>query len=934
MRAPSFARSRRSLTFARILGAALLTGLVAGPAAAQQPRLTTPREALGFDLGADYHMASYAQLEAWWKKLAAESPRMELVDIGPTAAGRRHYMAILTSPENHARLDHYRDVSARLTRAEGVSEEEARALAKDGKAIVWIDGGLHASETVGSQQLMELVWQMVSGTDEETLRFLDDVVLLAVQANPDGQELVADWYMRKPDEKARSLLDLPRVYNEYVGHDNNRDFFMSNMPETTNMNRIMFRAWYPQIVYNHHQPGFGQTGGVVFVPPFRDPFNYHFDPLVPLQIEEVGAAMNARLVERGMPGSGQRSFSNYSTWWNGGLRTIVYFHNMVGLLTEIIGNPTPVELPFVTAMQLPHSDLPAPVPPQTWHYRQSIDYEMQLNRAVLDYASKNRERLLFDMWLKGGRQIERGRRDSWTPTPDRIAAVEKAAADMPHGMGVRSGFAVPTELYEKVLHDPAHRDPRGYVIAPDQPDFPTAVKFVNALLKTGVEVMKATADFSVGADRYPAGSYVVKTDQAFAPHVLDMFEPQHHPNDFAYPGGPPIPPYDMTGWTLAWQMGVGFARVMDGFDGPFARLGELEAPPPATVEGASNPAGYLVSHQLNDAFVVSNRLLKAGVDVYWLVEDHVVGGREFGAGTLWVPASGDARRILDEGAHDLGVPAYAVAEAPRGDALKLRPVRVGLYDQYGGLMTTGWDRWLFEQYGFEYERIYPQDLDRGDLKSRFDVIVFPDGAFTDAERRYDGGDQPAAADIPAEYRGWLGHITRERTIPQVKAFVEAGGSVVAVGSSTTMGHLLGVPVRDHLTRVAADGTREPLPEDAFYIPGSLLRVKIDPTHPLAYGMPDATDVVYDNNPVFDLEPPASLEGVAPVAWFPGPDVLRSGWAWGQAHLDGGAAVVAARLGAGHVALLGPAVTFRGQPHATFKLLFNALLYGSADPVTF
>ena len=934
MRARPTARSRRPLPLLRLAAAALALGLAVGPAAAQQPRLTTPQEALGFDVGDDYHMATYTQLEAWWKKLADESPRMKLVDMGPTAQGRHQYMAIITSPENQARLDHYREVSERLTRADGLSEEQATALAKDGKAIIWIDGGLHASETVGSQQLMELVWEMVSGTDEETMRFLDDVVLLAVQANPDGQEIVADWYMRKTDEKARSMYDLPRVYNEYVGHDNNRDFFMSNMPETTNMNRVMFREWFPQIVYNHHQPGFGQTGGVVFVPPFRDPFNYRFDPLVPLQIEEVGAAMNARLVERGMPGSGQRTFSNYSTWWNGGLRTITYFHNMVGLLTEIIGNPTPVQLPFVTAMQLPHNDLPAPVPPQTWHYRQSIDYDMQLNRAVLDYASKNRERLLLDMWRKGMRQIERGREDSWTPTPDRIAAVEKAAADMPQGMGVRSGFAVPDKLYDEVLHDPAHRDPRGYVITPDQPDFPTAVKFVNALIKTGIEVRKATSDLRIGQTRYPAGSYVVKTDQAFGPHVLDMFEAQHHPNDFEYPGGPPIPPYDMTGWTLAWQMGVRYATLLDGFDAPFPVLDALEPPPAAKVAGASNPAGYLVSHELNDAFTVTNRLLKAGADVYWLKEGRVVDGQEFGPGTLWIPASGDARRVLEEGARDLGVPAYAVAAAPRGEAMKLRPVRIGLYDQYGGLMTTGWDRWLFEQYGFGYTRIYPQDLDRGDLKSRFDVVVFPDGAFTDSERRYDGGNQPAPADIPAEYRGWLGHISLDRTIPQVKAFVEAGGTVVAEGSSTTMGHLLGVPVRDHLTKLADDGTRKPLAGDEFYIPGSLLRVRVDATNPLAYGMPGDADVVYDNDPVFDLEPQASLEGVAPVAWFPGPDVLRSGWAWGQAHLDGGTAVVSAPLGRGHVALLGPAVTFRGQPHATFKLLFNGVLYGAAEAVRF
>jgi Zinc carboxypeptidase len=927
---------------AGVLIAAIVVAVAVAPVRAQTPKVTTPTQALGFDVGDDYHMATYTQLEAWWKKLAQESPRMKLVDMGPTAEGRRQYMAVISSPENLAHLDRYRDISARLAHAEGLTDDQARSLARDGKAVVWIDGGLHASETVGSQQLMELVWEMVSRTDAETLRFLDDDVLLAVQANPDGQEIVADWYMRKADEKQRAMEDLPRLYNKYVGHDDNRDFFMSNMPETTNMNRVMFLEWYPQIVYNHHQPGFGQTGGVVFVPPFRDPFNYHFDPLIPLEIEEVGAAMNARLVEHGMPGSGQRTFSNYSTWWNGGLRTITYFHNMIGLLTEIIGNPTPVQLPLVAQYQLANGDLPDPVPPQTWHYRQSIDYDVQLDRAVLDYASRNRETLLYDMYVKGRNSIRAGGRDSWTTTPDRIAALEAAAAKGPQGMSVRQGRAVPSALYEEVLHDPAHRDPRGYVLPADQPDFATATKFVNALLKTGITVMKATSSFQVAGKTFPAGSWVVKTDQAFRPHVLDMFEPQHHPNDFAYPGGPPIPPYDMTGWTLAMQMGVVYDRVLDGFDGPFEKVEGLQAPPPATVAGASSPAGYLVSHRENNSFIVANRLLKADTKVFWMESEQTVDGESLGTGALWVPASSAARTILEQAARDLGVAAHALAKAPTGEALELKPPRIGVYDQYGGLMPTGWTRWLFEQYEFPYELVYPKMLDAGDLRSRYDVLVFTDGAFRRGARGGRGiGGGPGSTgggtggnDIPEPYRSWQGRITEDVTVPQIKAFVEAGGSVLAIGSSTSMGQLLGVPVHDHLVEVAADGTERPLPGEKFYIPGSLLRVQVNDADPLAYGMPGSVDVVYDNSPVYDLLPDASLKGTTPVAWFNGPRVLESGWAWGQEYLEGSTAVLEATVGKGKVALLGPEVAFRGQPAGTFKLLFNGVLYGTATEVKF
>ena len=466
--------------------------VLAGWTVSAQPRVTSPKEALGFNIGDDYHMASYAQLESYWKKLAAESDRMKLVDMGPTAEGRRQQMAVITSPENQKKLERYKEISRRLALAEGLSEEQARALAAEGKAVVWIDGGLHATETVGSQQLMEMVYQMVSRTDPETMRFLNDVILLCVLANPDGQDLVANWYMREKDPLKRSMSGLPRLYHKYVGHDNNRDFYMSAMPESTNMNRQLFLEWFPQIMYNHHQSG--PAGTVIFMPPFRDPFNYNFDPLVPLGIEMVGTAMHSRLVAEGKGGSVMRSGAGYSTWWNGGLRTVTYFHNMIGILTEIIGGPTPMDIPLVAEKQLPTGDWPLPIRPQKWHYRQSIDYEITNNRAMLDVASRNRETFLFNIWRMGMNSIEKGSKDYWTVTPKRIAALQAAAAkekkgdEDPPATGPRT---LPAKLYDAVLRDPKARDPRGYIIPSDQPDFAAATEFVNALLKNGVTVLKS-----------------------------------------------------------------------------------------------------------------------------------------------------------------------------------------------------------------------------------------------------------------------------------------------------------------------------------------------------------------------------------------------------------------------------------------------------------
>ena len=313
-------------------------------------------------------------------------------------------------------------------------------------------------------------------------------------------------------------------------------------------------------------------------------------------------------------------------------------------------------------------------------------------------------------------------------------------------------------------------------------------------------------------------------------------------------------------------------------------------------------------------------------EVYWLKDAPKAAGADLGAGTIWVPASAAALPVLRKGATDLGVAVYAVAQAPTGDALRIPKVRIGLYDQYGGLMPSGWTRWLFEQYEFPFEMVYPQTLDAGNLKSRFDVLVFPDGAMRGGGGRggRGGGGGADPQNVPEEYRGWLGRISEDKTIPQIKQFVASGGAVVTVGGSTSMAALLGVPVSNAL----AD-----LPRDKFYIPGSLLRAKIDNSNPLAYGMPETADVFFDNNPVFRLPAGARENGIAPVAWFSGPDTLDSGWAQGQQLLDGTTAVVEARQGEGKVFVLGPEVTFRGEPDGTYKLLFNGLFYGAAKAAT-
>ncbi len=432
--------------------------------------------------------------------------------------------------------------------------------------------------------------------------------------------------------------------------------------------------------------------------------------------------------------------------------------------------------------------------------------------------------------------------------------------------------------------------------------------------------------------KYPAGSIIYKSNQAFRPHLLDMFEPQNHPNDFKYAGGPPVAPYDSAGWTLAYLMGIQFDRVLEDFTGPFEKIGGFIDLPAGKVSG-SGAAGYLLSHKMNDSFKAINKLLAAGEDVYWLK-----GGNGNDPGTIYIPAKAKTAATVAAIAKEAAIPFTAAAAKPKGEALKLKPIRIGLWDNVGGSMPSGRTRWLCEQFQFPFEVVYPPTLDQGELRSKFDVLVFVTGGIAERSRFGGGGGfgGPTAAEIAAnmlpEWRDRQGRVSRDKTVPQLKKFLESGGTVLTIGSSTTLAGMLGLPIGDQLVEKMANGTERKLPNEKFYVPGSVLEVAVDNTNPLAYGMDTKADIFFDDSPVFRLKPEAAISNVRPVAWFADGKPLRSGWAWGQHYLDGGVAVAEAKVGEGKLFLYGPEVTFRAQPHGTFKLLFNGLYYGSAEPV--
>ncbi|MBM4060390.1 MAG: peptidase [Planctomycetes bacterium] len=886
-------RSARPRTSGRAAGLCLAATLLGPFAAAQVP---SPLQFLGHEVGADFQLCNYTDLVRYFRAIAAASDRVRLVDVGATSYGQRLLMAVISSPANLARLDRHREIWRTLAQGR-VDAAAAAALAAEGRACVWIDAGLHATEAIAGQNVIELVWQMASRTDAEVARILDEVVLLACPVNPDGLELVANAY------RSTRSMTIPVLYQRWVGHDNNRDFYANNQLETQHVNRVFYADWFPQIVYNHHQTA--PAGTVLFTPPFRDPQNYLLDPLVIRGIEIVSAHMNQRFAAEGKPGVISRSGAPFSGWWNGGLRSTTYFHNVIGILTEAFGRPEPTQLRQSLARRLPYGDYPDPVGSQLWRARQTIDYLQTANFAILDYAARYRRELLQQFATMGRRAIERGSRDHWTPTPVLVEAARRR--DDP----------------DSVWRDPLLRDPRAYVLRSDQPDFAAAMRLVRALRRGGVEVQRATAPFPLGGAEMPAGSFVVKCDQAYRAHVLDLFEPQWHPHDVK--DGRPVAPYDAAGWTLALQMDVQVERCFEALDGPFAPWTDADGFAPARLPPPAG-AGYRIDGRDSHAVIVVNRLFAAGCAVEWSVA----------GGSWFVPGTEQATAVLARAARELGLRAVTEARPAHGLHERVAAPRIGLFDVFGGHMPTGWVHWLLREFEFPVQQVFGERVEAGDLASDFDVLVFHAGlpSGRDAERSTPRRTEPdydklAAALPPFEdwsnLRARAVRLTAEKAIPALRAFVEQGGTLVALGGECekVIRHF-GLPVLVGTHVPTEDGGERRTTREEFYVPGSLLAIEVDRWHPIARGASRTlAAMVGGGSPILQVTDPEAPIDV--VARYRGQDTLLSGWAIGEEFLVGKAAALCARIGKGRVVLFGADVAYRGQPLGTCKLLFQAIL---------
>ncbi len=920
------------------LSAVLLSSVLA----AQVP---STKEFLGHDIGEDFFLADYTQLRSYWTELAKRSDRMLLQEFGTTSYGQPMVHAVISSPENLKRLGEIQALNRRLALGRDEDRRIARELATRSRSIIWIDSGMHATESVAAQNIIELAYRMTSGETEEIQRILDEVVLVVVPANPDGLEMVAKSYMA-----TKQVGRLPVLYQKYIGHDNNRDYYAANQRETRNLCRAIYHTWLPQVLYNHHQSA--PRGTIIFTPPFRDPYNYNFDPIVVNGMNTVAAHMNRRFASERKPGVISRSGAPYSAWWNGGLRTMVPFHNMIGILTESFGSPNPQDLEPKIDRRVPYGDYPDPIGPQKWHARQTIEYLQTANFAILDYASRYRNDLILDQWQMARNSIERGSRDHWTTTPklaeiakERDARARVVEASNEGGNEGAEGSDNEGESSEiDPWADPDLRDPRVYVLPSDQHNFTAATRLIRSLRFAAIEVHRAKSPVKVGKRDYAAGSYFLFMDQAFRPHLRDMFEPQWHP-DLVGSGGDPVRPYDAAGWTLALQHDIDFDRLLED-EVPRDDLELVEdlevAFHPRTIAGEGD-AGYVMPHNEVNGYHATNELLQKGEQVFW-----VSGSSGGSAGQVFVRAKSGTHDVVRTLAAKLGVPFERVGSEPAGDKLALTSPRIGLFDVYGGNMATGWMQWLLLEFGFDVELVFAPRVDAGNLAKDYDVLIFCTGLPTAGRRdqldralrrgrsaiKKETVDKVVAALPPFE--DWSSVVDRHKklevakTMPALQEFVTGGGVLITLGSQATrIAKHFDLPV-DEGVWITEKGEQRRARNSEFFVPGSLLWIDINQDTPIAWGCSPRLATMFRRSPVFAVRRTATDEPrVESLAHYIEDDMLASGWGKGTEHLVGKSAAIRAEMGKGQVYLFGSDVTYRGQPLGTFKLLFNAIFAGTA-----
>ncbi len=844
----------------------LVLGFITQIAQAQK-KVTSPKEFFGFELGSDRKIARWNKIIEYYSLLEKESGKLKVINMGPSTMGNPFLLVIISSPENLANLDRLQEVNAKISDPRGIAETEIKKLVKEGKAVICQSMSLHATEIGGTQMAPELSFDLVTRDDEETQRILNNVVFFLIPSfNPDGQIMVTDWY-RKTVGTEYEGAGLPWLYHKYAGHDNNRDGDFINLAESVYAAKIMFRDWVPQAYIDHHH--MGGSGARFYVPPYCDPIRPYADPLIWREMSWYGAHIAYKLEENGK--SGILNAAQYPGWGHFGWHWITPFHNIAGMLTESasvrIASPLYIQPEQLRggARQFPayeaQSTFPNPWPGGWWRLRDIVEQKKISAWALLDLAARNKETVLWNAYLKAKRQTERG----------------------------------------------AQGKPKGYVIPVTQHDPLTAVKMVNTLLLSGIEIKQAQKELSARGVIYPKGSFFISLAQPKMGLIRNLIgQTFYADNDWTRnKDGSPLRPYDLSTHTMNEFMGVRVDPVDEAVEGDFKIL-TGEVPVSGKVETGGDR--YILDGRLNDSFKAVNLLLDKRVSV-WRVDKAAKGLRP---GDFII--SRGPKALLRDIAEQTGVDFKALKNNIKKGTHQVKKPRIGMYQRYyGGNMDEGWTRLVLEKFSFPYTSLMSAEIKKGNLIKKYDVIILPDDSTGMITGEISPGSRRRRSAVPPEYRSGIGKSGTEA----LKAFVEKGGTLVTIGTAYGFAvEKFGLGVRNIV---------ENLDSKEFYCPGSTLKVNIDNSHPLAYGMPSEGLVVYRSSPVFAVTSSQNSERYETVVRYQKRDLLQSGWLIGEEHLSNKPAMVNVRHGKGQIVLIGFRTQHRSQTHGTFKLLFNALI---------
>lgn len=653
----------------RIVAAlALVFCLTAGLAAAPptSPKVTTPEAAFGFTLGTDRKLADWTQLVAYYQTLARESPRVRFANLGPTTEGRPFVLVTISAPENLARLEHYRQINAALADPRRTTPAQAQELIAQGKSILVLTVNIHSTEIASSQTAAQFAYDMATEDTPEVREILrDDIILLVPSLNPDGQQLVVDWYKKylgTPYEGMGPVV----LYQKYVGHDDNRDWYMFTQKETRLTVEKVLGPWRPQVLYDVHQ--MGPTGPRLFLPPWVDPIDPNVDPILVASMNALGMDTARDLIGQGM--DGVLVDGVYDGW--SPARQYAVYHGGLRLLSESASAriASPVDIPFDRLgrgigydAKVSKWNFPNPWPGGHWTLGDIVKYQLAAFFSVAHNVAMNREEFLRNYYTVNQHAVER-----------------------------RGSYIVPAE----------------------QSDPLATATLINTLREGGVEIERATADFEAGGNAYPAGSYIIRLGQPNGAFAKTLLEDQHYPDLRQYPGGPPQRPYDVTAQTLPLLLGVKVAAVADPVAAAAAPVTATVTAAPGRVAAGIDAAGYRLATQGQDALLATFALLRRQVAM-----------ERADDGTLYVRAGAGAEAALAQATRRFAVSATPVATLPSG-LQTLHSPRVGLYASWVAQIDEGWTRFIFDQDGIPYTSIHDADLRAGDLRQRFDAILIPD----------------------------------------------------------------------------------------------------------------------------------------------------------------------------------------------------------------